>query len=532
MRKILYVLLIALMQCLDASAQFAESITAFTDKDCYAAGERIQVSVAVQDAAGSMSDLSKVAYVELCDTRSMVAHAMVQLSDGRGWASMTLPSTMHSGFYQLTAYTSNMRNIGTSAFHRSLVGVVNTFSLSSRDNVKFVAPKPKEMVIRQTYNAGQKVHVSLPKDSCLAIRTLSVVSHPLGITMYDAPEPDAASDVANSAASGVTADGGTVSVSHDEPFFMPELEGHIVRTMDASGSVVSTRLSGVGKGLYIFDGKPDGDGNWSYITHSLNGSLPIVLNGYDASGAPVRMQPLSPYAQVMPRALPLLEVGCTEAELKQRGACAQNEMALQLSVKADTLKHVETFLSRDPDFSYDVTEYTGFSTIREALLEYVKGVSRRKMEGRNCLFVSLTEEKGYSRFPALVLLDGMPVYDVEEVLAYDARYLNYIQVYGGSYTFGSTTCHGVISFITKKGLLSNYKLDAGTRLVRYDFPQNRPPFTLPQGKSVSTVYWNPLVDALSVDFPAPTQPGIYQVVLRGVDTRGNTFTTSSELEVK
>ena len=68
--------------------------------------------------------------------------------------------------------------------------------------------------------------------------------------------------------------------------------------------------------------------------------------------------------------------------------------------------------------------------------------------------------------------------------------------------------------------------------MRYDFPQNRPSLTLPQGKSVSTVYWNPLVDALSVDFPAPTQPGIYQVVLRGVDTRGNTFTTSSELEVK
>lgn len=530
MRKILFILLIAMVRWLDASAQFAESITAFTDKDCYAVGERMHVSVAVQDGSGAMSDMSKVAYVELCDSRSMVAHAMVQLSDGRGWASIALPSGMHSGFYQLTAYTNNMRNIGPQTFHRSLVGVVNMFSLSLRDSVKFVAPAAKELVFRQSYSAGQKVHVSLSKDSCRAIRTLSVVRHPLSITMYDAPEYVAESGVATDGLSGVSAD--AVSASHDKAFFVPELEGHIVRATDASGSVVSSRLAGVGKGLFIFDGKSDGKGNWSYITRNLNGNLPVVLNGYDASGAPVRMQPVSPFAQVVPHALPLLEVGCTEAELKQRGACAQNEIALQRSIKGDTLQHVGTFLSHDPDYSYNVTEYTGFSTIREALLEYVKGVSRRKMGGQNCLFVSMTDEKGYSSFPALVLLDGMPVYDVEEVLSYDARYLNYIQIYSGSYTFGSTTCHGVISFITKKGLLSNYKLDAGTRLVRYDFPQNRPPFTLPQGKSVSTVYWNPLVDALSVDFPAPTQPGIYQVVLRGVDTRGNAFTTSSELEVR
>lgn len=69
----------------------------------------------------------------------------------------------------------------------------------------------------------------------------------------------------------------------------------------------------------------------------------------------------------------------------------------------------------------------------------------------------------------MVLLDGMPVYDIDELLDYDAHLIRYVQIYSCDYSFGNSICSGVISFITRSGRLANYRLKDGERLVRYAF---------------------------------------------------------------
>ncbi|MBQ1634864.1 MAG: hypothetical protein II050_09265, partial [Bacteroidaceae bacterium] len=176
-------------------------------------------------------------------------------------------------------------------------------------------------------------------------------------------------------------------------------------------------------------------------------------------------------------------------------------------------------------------EYTKFNTVREALLEFVKGVRKRKVHGTNQLFTISESMKSYTDWPALVLLDGMPVYDVDDILGYDARLLKYIEVYSGVFTFGTTVCQGVISFISRHGLLSNYTLDEGSRLVTYEFPQDHPNCLIPSKSKISTVYWNPSVNARQVEFPAPHDAGIYQIILQGTDAKGLPFESVSEIRV-
>ena len=105
----------------------------------------------------------------------------------------------------------------------------------------------------------------------------------------------------------------------------------------------------------------------------------------------------------------------------------------------------------------------------------------------NRLFTRFENENGYSDWPALVLLDGMPVHDMDDILEYDARLLKYIEIYNQVFTFGSSVCQGVISFVSHQGRLSNYKLDEGSKLVMYDFPQDHPQCFMPE-KSSENMY--------------------------------------------
>ena len=76
-----------------------EVVSAYTDKDCYLVGERL--CVRVDASIDGKPSASRVAYVEISDTLSMYAQCMVALRDGHGWAEIPLPTTMHSGCYQL-----------------------------------------------------------------------------------------------------------------------------------------------------------------------------------------------------------------------------------------------------------------------------------------------------------------------------------------------------------------------------------------------------------------------------------------------
>lgn len=503
------ILALLLALCSLANAQFAERVLALSDKPCYVAGERMWVSVTVEPA-----NLSKVAYVELADTRGMVAQTMVQLTDGRGWAQIALPQSMHSGNYQLCAYTRNLRGLGPLTFARNLVGVINATQQSEQDHITFLPEHKADALTlpRKRYQAGETAKITLPRDSMLTIRTLSVVRNPLTIEKYEA------TPLQNTPTSTES--------------WTPELEGHIVMARPTAQGVVQSRLSIVGKGIDVYDGQMQPDGTWLYYTQGLQGQLPLIVSGQDAQGQPVGMQLVSPYAQVLPQSLPPLEVRCNQQTLLQRSIGAQQEQVLTNWQRVDTLAHSVTLLSRTPHRYYDMEEYTQFSTVQEALREFIHGVSRRTVDGTPQLFVPQSESKLIAHLPALVLLDGMPVSNVDDILNYDARLLKYVQIYTGSYTFGSTNCHGVIAFITRRGLLSNYTLDQGTHLVRYQMPQHRPVFQTPQLPETSTVLWLPLVDSSSVSFAVPSSPGVYQVILQGTDAQGNLFQSIEEFEVK
>lgn len=486
-----------------------EKVLAMTDRECYLAGERLRVSVDVRLDDGTPSP-SKVAYIEISDTKQICAQAMVALNNGIGWGEIALSDKMHSGNYQMTVYTRAMRNIGPDAYFKSVIGIINADRLSRRDDILFL---PKEQYAQMQndstsnstfYREGNELVVNIPAES-IGHCSVSIEHNSLNIDRQSAPAEQLEKNRA------------------DDVVYTSEMEGHIVTARcvkSVNFTDFKTRLVLVGQTANVYDGQLQSDGSFSYYTNNVYGTQPSLVNGYVQNGDAVQMKLVSPFAVSLPKSMPQLTVYCDKQDMVSRTLEARCQHAINEWLNVDSLVHSTGFMDSQPDQFYDLDEYVKFNTINEIIIEFVKGVKKKKTNGANFLYTFDTETRKYSMWPALVLLDGMPVYDIDEILSYDANLVKYVQIYNKRYTFGNSCCQGVISFITHKGRLSNYKLDAGSHLLSYSFPQDHPAFVNHIGEDRGVVYWNPCVETGQLRITLPINPGKYKVSLQRVTPEG------------
>ena len=414
------VLSVSLFHLFNFSPLFAASVE--TDRPWYLAGEAMKVSVTADNAL--------IAYAELCDAHRLAAGVVISLDGNKGTGTIELPSDLHSGYYVLSAYTRHSVSVTN-----QLVAIVNPLRKSADDDIEWVAG-----------------------DNC-------------------------------EAASVGTAD--LVSLKDDD---VREVEGHIIKARvqnvydghTFSASQIRPSISIVGKQIHYFDGRMVNDTLAVFYTYGIHGKQPLVLSAATPTGASLPIEMISPFATLLPRQLPHLVFRYNRSEVEQRSidmqrhqkAIAPAKHELQLGEVNDAnaedgvpLDYDNTLYGTSPDLTYNLDEYRQFLTIREVLLEYVHCVRHRKINGVLQLFVRKEDAYYDSSWSAMVLIDGMPVIDIERLLAYDARRIHYINIYGDQYTFGNGVYNGILSFITRSGRLTNYPTEPNVQYLVYEFPE-------------------------------------------------------------
>lgn len=387
----------------------AQSFT--TDRDWYIAGEDILLDVF---AAPSEAE-AKVGYVEVCDASRLAAAATIALTDGRGVGRIELPRTMHSGLYLVSFYTRT----GTNVAQRHIT-VVNTLVKSDEDNLEW-----------------QEAATTLAPASAL-----TVIHSASGIQPVE-----------------------------------PEREGHTIlaritrSAADAkyAPSQINCSLSVVGKQVHVFTGRVLNDSIVAFHTFGVDNRQPVVLMAETFDGIPLPIVAVSPYRMLLDEpssAKPLFAYN--------RNEVADRSVKMQTIVRTDSvapLPFSNKVFGMEPTLSYNLDEYRPFATIREVLLEYVSNVHRAELDGRQQLFV-FNQQEGYSDWPALVLLDGMPVKDIERLLRYDARRVSHILIYESRYAFGHNLYKGILNIVTRTGKLTNFPPEKSASYIIYDFPQS------------------------------------------------------------
>jgi len=396
-----------------ATSTFAATIE--TDRTWYLAGEVMEVCVT--------DDKALIAYAELCDTHGLAAGVVVGLKGGTGKGGIELPSNLHSGYYMLSAYTCHSADVS-----QRLIAVVNPLRKSADDDIKWVLDDSCWVDTSSTlreYGAVNKVQTSNFK-----VQT-------------------------------------------------PETEGHIIKARVKNvydgntfrDSQICPSLSIVGKQIHYFEGKMVDDSTAVFYTFGIQGRLPLVLSALSSTGINLPIEMISPFATLLPKELPHLVFHYKRSEVEARSLDMQRHKIAEEEKEIVPLDYDETVVGTKPDLSYNLDEYRQFLTIKEVLLEYVSCVKTTKNDGMSQLIVRREQEVYNSSLPTLVLIDGMPVVDIERLLNYDARRIHYINIYGSQYTFGNGIYNGILSFVTRSGRLTNYPIERNMQYLVYDFPR-------------------------------------------------------------
>ena len=395
---------------------FASSID--TDRQWYLAGEAMKVKVTIDNAV--------IAYAELCDTHNLVSGVIVSINEGKGTTTIELPSNLHSGYYDLSVYTRNNATV----YHK-LVAIINPLHKNQYDDIEWI-----------------------PGDSC----SVTAVG---------------TSDLINNKATDVN-----------------EIEGHIVkariRNKYIKASQIIPSLSIIGKQIHYFEGKMENDSIATFYTYGIHGKLPLVLSAVTNDGTHLPIEMISPFATLLPQKLPHLIFHYKRSEVEARSIEMQRHQIAITPVKrelqlgdnsdettevGDTLDYDDSVHGTKPYLSYNLNEYRQFQTIREVLIEYVINVSKKRINGVTHLVVTGDQTPSYFSRPTLVLIDGMPVFDAERLLNYDARRIHHINIYNSQYTFGNGVYNGILSFVSRSGRLTNYPTEPNTQYLIYEFPK-------------------------------------------------------------
>ncbi|MDR1729931.1 MAG: hypothetical protein LBR52_04645 [Prevotellaceae bacterium] len=534
---------ISLFFCLSLKAEekVYERVYLHTDKDCYLAGEDVLLKFYTVNSNFKPSLLSKVGYVEISDTKRPWSQLKVALEKGQGAGTVKLPAELPTGIYRLTGYTRYMRNEGEAVFFKKQIAVVNAgqpFPDPSRftpvDNYKqlqafendtLVSMQPATIKIttgQNSYGNRSKVDLSLLNIPENTVNLVVSVSRNDSIAQL--PEINPASWRKQ-----VT---GTFAFSGQ---WVPEYEGHIIpgRFVPEPKEELLANMAFVGNNIRYTNGQINpSNGTINFFTAGISGRRQLVTTAMPLSYEKLhyRVDLLSPFDESLPESLPVLRIYPDKKTLTERYTGVQ----LQAKIENDSLENAIRILNEpsfQPALSYNLDEYARFGTLSEILLEFVKTVYVDKVKGKR--IIATTTE---SSLKTLVLLDGIPIYDHEDILRYNPANIKTIDIYTGTYAFGNEVFGNIVSFITYEGNLPFFRLSDESQLIDYDFPRLPSTFEMPDYSSDRirnsdkpdfrhTLYWNPFVETangqpVNLSFYTSDLCGEFKVTVEGITDTG------------
>jgi hypothetical protein len=341
--------------------------------------------------------------------------------------------------------------------------------------------------------------------------------------------------------------------------YIPEPVGHILwgKVVDAKTGVpapgIDTYLAAPNKRAQLFVSNSDSLGRVFYELKHFFGSREVVVQTNTAKDSTYRIEITSPYSEKMSSySVPAFsfDAGWKNPLLTRSINMQARNAFLPKSAQQFTTNETDTlaFFGK-PDEKYLLDAYTRFPTIEEVMREYVPGVLVRKRQGKFIfrVFDQLQANVPFEDEP-LIMLDGVPIFDTDKIIAFDPLKIRKLEVIDGLYYLGPLAFSGVVSYTTYKGDLGGFQLDPRALVLSYEGVQGKKEFYAPrydiaeQQKSRvpdfrNLLHWSPqlITDSQgkqSLHFYSSDQTGTYKVVVQGMTKNGMAGSKTLTFEVK
>ncbi len=279
-----------------------------------------------------------------------------------------------------------------------------------------------------------------------------------------------------------------------KPQFLPEYRGalatgHIFNKISGEPAPgITAYFSVPGRNTNFFAAISKPDGSLAFELKNLYGENSVVVQTDYTKDSTYRIEIDNPFSKEF------LNIAIPAFSLSEQSTAWLLDRSQQMQVinayqKFNPSRPVITAIDssafyHNPDASYQLDDYTRFVVMEEVMREYIAGVNVRKnRDGFHFMVIDIEKNIVYEGNP-LMLLDGVPVFDADEIIALDPLKIQKIETVKRRFEKGIVDCEGIVNYNTYKGDLSGYTLRPGTLAFKYDGVQI--PKRLPQVKYATT----------------------------------------------
>ncbi|AHM61507.1 hypothetical protein D770_16265 [Flammeovirgaceae bacterium 311] len=340
---------------------------------------------------------------------------------------------------------------------------------------------------------------------------------------------------------------------------VPEYEGHIIRAivtdkntgLPAAG--IATYLSVPGKLVQFYTSISDENGEAQFITEQFFGLNDIIIQTEGRQAGQYNIQVADPYSSQISElpAAPFRLPDSYEQQLRLRHVQmqAQNTYWQQERNQLLAPKLDSAAFYRSPDKVYLLDNFTRFPTMEEVMREYVYEVRVRKNSGKFNFKVLNPVTREYHENPPLVLLNGVPVSDIDKIIDYNPLKVEKLEIVVERFFMGKDNMYdGIVSYTTYKGDLEGFPLPAELTNTAYDGLQLQREFYSPRYDTEqqmsnrkpdfrNLLHWSPQIitdekGESRAGFYTSDLAGKFVVVVQGITPDGAAGVTTYSFEVK
>ncbi|MDN5200294.1 hypothetical protein QQ008_02955 [Fulvivirgaceae bacterium BMA10] len=207
------------------------------------------------------------------------------------------------------------------------------------------------------------------------------------------------------------------------------------------------------------------------------------------------------------------------------------------------------------DFSYQLDDYTRFTTMDDLFVEYIRYIKRKRKQGERNLYVwdfyaNLNSPANSIFFddPALVMIDGIPVEELDFIFDFDPLKVEKIDIVARRFLARRQQFSGIVNFITYNGDFGDQPLPAGiVKKLYHGLEQPREFYApkydknekskarLPDYRKV--LHWKPNIqlnntEASEIEFYTSDDHGTYRIEVNGISENGDPLYGKTEFTVK
>jgi hypothetical protein len=259
--------------------------------------------------------------------------------------------------------------------------------------------------------------------------------------------------------------------------FIPEFRSHLItgKVTKADGSPapgIVTYLSSPGKLVNVYGGRSNKEGLVHFEVRDFWGSRQLIFQTNTKLDSTYTLSINNPYdgAPVTRSLKPFELIPGWDDKLSARSLSMQVQDIYyrEANDRIASVKNDSTAFYGQADETFNLDDYTRFPVMEEVMREYVPGVLVRKRRDGFHFLVLDKLHKGVLSGDPLVLIDGMPVFDVDKIMAFDPLNVRRLEVVTRNFYVGPLALPGIVSYSTYSGDLGGFAIDPKSVSINYE----------------------------------------------------------------